>query len=106
LNPLYTVVPDQCVHISELSNSFIILTKEPIYQCVISSLILEYGTDKLSRNVGKIIATPRCVIAQKDAVLIYQLFSIAMKTEATLQSSQIYKAIIYFNPILTRISLR
>ena len=45
---------------------------------------LEYGTDRLSRNVGKIITNPRCVIAPKNAVLINQLFSIVMKTEAIL----------------------
>ena len=58
-------------------------------------LTLEYGIDRLSRNVGKIITTPRGVIAKKHAVLIYQLFGIAMKTKATLilasaQSDHIY----------------
>jgi len=29
---------------------------------------LEDGTDNLSRNVGKIITTPRCVISQRSEV--------------------------------------
>jgi hypothetical protein len=32
---------------------------------------IESGTDKLSRNVGKKISTIRCVITQKNAVLLY-----------------------------------
>ena len=35
-------------------------------------LTLEYGTDRLSRNVGKKITTTRCVIAYKSAALPYR----------------------------------
>jgi len=34
-------------------------------------MTLEYGTDKLSRNVGKELPLPLCVTTQKSAVLIY-----------------------------------